>query len=75
MLSVGKQGGFADDYSFLIQGLLDLYEASQVNTHTHTHTHTHTTRVHMYSVVSLLGPAVVGVGVESTAAAERAVLG
>jgi uncharacterized protein YyaL (SSP411 family) len=29
VLSVQKQEGFADDYSFLIQGLLDLYEASQ----------------------------------------------
>ena len=30
VLSVKEQEGFADDYSFLIRGLLDLYEASQV---------------------------------------------
>jgi uncharacterized protein YyaL (SSP411 family) len=29
VLSVKEQEGFADDYSFLIRGLLDLYEASQ----------------------------------------------
>ena len=30
VMSVGRQEGFADDYSFLIQGLIDLFEASQV---------------------------------------------
>ena len=30
VLSVKEQEGFADDYSFLIRGLQDMYEASQV---------------------------------------------
>ena len=29
VLTFSRQGGFADDYSFLIKGLLDLFEACQ----------------------------------------------
>ena len=75
VLSVGKQGGFADDYSFLIRGLLDLYEASQVrSTHYLILLCSHQWRWPCDECVAT-GTAVVGVGVEATGDPEWTVLG